>query len=97
MTDSAHHDHDRGECRRLLSSLSDYVDGELDEALCQAIEAHMAECENCRIVVNTLTRTVELYHTAPAPDLPQDVRLRLYKTLKLEDFIAREPAEPDEG
>lgn len=96
MTEHTHHDHDRSECRRLLSSLSDYVDGELDDALCQAIEAHMAECENCRIVVNTLTRTVELYHTAPAPDLPQDVRLRLYKTLRLEDFIAGEPPDAAE-
>jgi len=91
MTDHAHHDHDRSECRRLLSSLSEYVDGELDDALCRAIEAHMAECEDCRIVVNTLARTVELYRTMPASDLPQDVRSRLYKTLKLADFVTKEP------
>lgn len=86
------HEHN-SECRHLLDSLSDYVDGVLEEALCHEIEAHMAECENCQVVVNTLARTVELYQTTPAPDLPQDVKKRLFKSLKLEDFL--DAASPD--
>jgi anti-sigma factor RsiW len=46
-------DHD---CHSLLASLSEYVDGELEETICQEIEAHMADCENCRVVVDTLQR-----------------------------------------
>ena len=83
MTD---HEHTH-ECRHLLSSLSDYVDGELEEALCREIESHMADCDNCRVVVNTLTKTVELYRAAPSPDLPTDVRERLYTTLRLDDLL----------
>ena len=56
-------------CRELLRSLSDYVDGELDESLCQEIEKHMAECDRCQIVIDTLRKTIELYHTLP-PALP---------------------------
>jgi hypothetical protein len=37
--------------------------------------------------VDTLRKTVELYHDAPPAPLPKDVRQRLYTTLKLEDYL----------
>lgn len=87
--DSQGHDaHAHGEhnCKDYLGSLSDYVDGVLGEELCREIEAHMAECDNCRVVVNTLSKTVSLYHQVPAPEMPSAVRERLFKVLKLDDF-----------
>ncbi len=91
MTDH-NHDHDHSECHRLLDSLSDYVDGTLDDELCREIEAHMVGCENCRVVVNTLAKTVELYHTAPEPNLPDEVRDRLFKRLMLDDLLDKSEA-----
>jgi len=74
-------------CRYLLTSLSEYVDGELSDDLCQELERHMEGCEDCQIVVNTLQKTVYLYHkTAGSPDIPSDVRARLFKRLDLEEF-----------
>ena len=65
--------HDHEQCLKLLSSLSDYVDGSLEAMICAQIEEHMAECENCRIVVDTLRKTVSLYQmTNDAPDVPAD-------------------------
>jgi anti-sigma factor (TIGR02949 family) len=76
------------ECSQLLSSLSDYVDGALSAELCTELERHMENCENCSIVVNTLRKTVELYHRpAPQEQLPEDVRERLYYRLKLDDYL----------
>jgi hypothetical protein len=46
----------------------------------------MEECENCRVVVNTFSKTITLYHQLPAPELPTAVKERLYKVLKLDDF-----------
>ena len=83
------HAHDHAQCRQLLASLSDYVDGDLADEICAEIERHMAGCERCRIVVDTLRKTVELYHTladAPAA-LPADVRQRLFFRLDLEQFV----------
>ena len=75
-------------CHNLLSSLSAFVDGDLDPLLCDEIERHMADCENCQIVINTLKKTVELYHlTAEDPSLPSDVRTRLFHELNLEEFM----------
>ncbi|WP_119072910.1 anti-sigma factor family protein [Aggregatilinea lenta] len=82
---SHHHDHthDHSECQRYLTSLTDYVDGDLDPALCRELETHMAACENCRVVVNTLTKTISLYRQLPAPEMPNAVKERLYAVLDL--------------
>jgi anti-sigma factor (TIGR02949 family) len=78
-----HHD-----CRHLLGELSDYVDGELHGELCAELERHLADCENCRIVVDTLRKTVYLVHANAEPEeVPADVRERLYKCLDLKEFL----------
>jgi anti-sigma factor (TIGR02949 family) len=77
-------------CSHLLSSLSDFVDGELSDDLCQEIESHMAGCENCQIVVNTLQKTVDLFRkTSEKPEIPPDVKDRLIKRLELEEFLEK--------
>jgi anti-sigma factor RsiW len=81
-------EHDHSKCRALLGCLSEYVDGTLGEDLCEEFERHMSECENCRVVVDTLRKTVSLYHTTAADpaECPGPVRERLFRTLNLEDF-----------
>lgn len=76
------------ECRHLLASLSGYIDGELEEELCAEIERHMENCENCRVVVDTLRKTISLYQMiAVSTGLPEDARQRLYHRLNLDDFL----------
>lgn len=83
MTEHVHQN-----CESLLGSLSEYIDGGLSPELCREIEKHLAKCENCRVVLNTTKRTIDLVH-APVekPDLPDDVRERLFKRLNLDDYL----------
>jgi len=74
-------------CHHLLAQLSDYIDGEASAEICAEIEQHLQDCENCRVVVDTLRQTISLYHTLPQPKLPEEVRQRLYKSLDLEDYL----------
>ncbi len=75
-------------CQDLLEGLSDFVDGIAGEDLCAEIERHMADCPNCRIMVDTLRKTISLYRERDADtSLPQDVRFRLIRTLHLEDLL----------
>lgn len=75
-------------CRSLLSSLSDYVDGTLGEQLCDDLERHLKDCENCQIVVDTLRMTVYLVHATSEPKpVPADVRKRLYHRLDLDEYL----------
>ncbi len=83
------------QCRYLLDSLSEYVDGTLQESLCLEIERHLAECDNCRVVVDTLRRTVYLVQTLEQaqPTLPSDVRVRLFHKLQLDEFLEGDTVE----
>ena len=74
-------------CKSLLGSLSDYVDGTAQEELCRELEQHLADCDNCRIVVDTLKKTVYLYQSNTETDLPLEVRERLFKRLNLNEYL----------
>jgi len=78
-------------CQQLLGNLSEYIDGDLQAELCAEIEEHIKGCDNCRIVVNTLRKTVEIYEqtSAISSDLPDPIRERLFLKLNLEDFLKK--------
>lgn len=75
-------------CKHLLGSLSEYIDGTLGDEICAEIEKHLAGCDNCRVVVDSLRKTVYLYHvTSEDPQIPEGVRNRLLQRLDLKDLI----------
>jgi len=76
-------------CKSMLTSLSDYVDGTLSDELCQEIDRHLADCPDCTVMVDTLRKTVSIVHRCAEDEAqaPAPVRARLYKTLKLDDYI----------
>ena len=80
------------ECQELIQHLNDYIDDELDADLCGKIEAHIESCPKCKVVVNTLKKTIQLYQDdGESVTLPLDARSRLFKALELD-----EDAEPKE-
>jgi anti-sigma factor RsiW len=74
-------------CRHLLDDLSDYLDGAVSAELCDEIERHLADCADCRAVVDTLRQTIHLYHRLPNPVLSEAARERLYKSLDLTEYL----------
>lgn len=76
------------QCKHLLADLSDYLDGEAAESVCAEIERHLADCEDCRAVVDTLRKTIYLYRQMPQPTLSDDARARLIAALSLDDSPA---------
>ena len=72
-------------CQELLGQLNDYVDGTLAVELCHDLEQHLAGCADCQVVFDTLTKTIQLYHTLEATpvELPSDVEARLLRRLNL--------------
>jgi anti-sigma factor RsiW len=90
------HSHDYGHdhqlpCKDNLTNLNAYIYGELDNALCRDIETHIKSCPNCRIVVNTLKKTIQLYQMdGQETTLPDEARHRLMTRLDLDDYVAKE-------
>ena len=79
--------HTHQNCQALLGSLSEYIDGELPAELCKEIEKHLAGCDNCRVVLNTTKRTIDLVRVPVDEDVPAAVRERLFKRLDLDEYL----------
>ncbi|GAB4426884.1 MAG: hypothetical protein Kow0031_06820 [Anaerolineae bacterium] len=80
-----HNHHTDAHCKELLGQLSDYIDGELEAALCAEIEAHIAGCHDCRVLVDTTKKTVALYrrrNTEVEAEISPDVSARLWLALR---------------
>lgn len=72
------------QCEALMSCLSEYIDGELEADVCAEIDRHLAVCEECRMLVDTSRKTIQLYrhHFLQATvELPPDTRTRLWQAL----------------
>ena len=54
----------------------------LDPALRAEIEEHLAKCKNCRVVVNTTKKTIEIFCNSEPVPLPVDTRERLHVALE---------------
>lgn len=68
-------------CKAIISELADYLDEALDPILRASIEEHLGKCKDCRIVVDTTKRTIEIFcNSEPAP-LPLTIRQRLHEAL----------------
>jgi predicted anti-sigma-YlaC factor YlaD len=81
-----------GACSQLMAQLPDYLDGEARASVCRAIEKHLQSSEDCRVVVDTMKKTITLYRNVPREEVPSAVHERLVRVLKL-DEIRDEPHE----
>jgi predicted anti-sigma-YlaC factor YlaD len=71
-------------CPELINELSDYLDGVAAPEICAEIERHLQECPDCKVMVDTLEKTISLYREREGDtELPEDVRKRLYRVLDL--------------
>ena len=84
------HEHNMN-CQDILKNMSEYIDGELDGQLCAEIEAHIETCPDCKIVIDTLKKTIQLVQiSGKETELPKDVRKRLFARLHLDDDVRKD-------
>jgi RNA polymerase sigma-70 factor (ECF subfamily) len=64
-------------CKAMFAELSDYLDEQLDDSLCEALERHMNGCEPCQAFVATLEAAIEQCRNSAAECPPaKAARLR---------------------
>jgi anti-sigma factor RsiW len=69
-------------CRELIKELDNYLEVDLDPALRAEIEHHLDRCGECRLVVDTTRKTVQIFCNAQPIPLPEDVRHRLHDVIR---------------
>ncbi len=78
------------DCKKTMASLTDYVDGDLSEALCKEIEKHLLDCDNCQVVIHNLRKTIEINKAnSPVSQVPASVMQRIHVRLNLDDYLSR--------
>jgi anti-sigma factor RsiW len=64
------------ECRRVLVSISAYLDGDLTASACESIETHCGSCVTCADLIAGLRETVGVCRQAGSVPVPEVVRQR---------------------
>jgi anti-sigma factor RsiW len=72
-------------CKKVILELTNYLDGTLDTTIRVDLEQHLARCTDCRVVVDTTKKTIQIFCNSEPVPLPTDVRERLHTAL-LERF-----------
>ena len=62
----------------MFAELSNYLDDELDDSLCEELEKHMDGCEPCKAFLSSLEKSIQQCRTAPneSPDPRVAAKLR---------------------
>jgi anti-sigma factor RsiW len=74
----------------MFAELSNYLDEQLDDSLCEELERHLGGCEPCKAFLSSLEATIEQYRTSPAecPASKKAVRLRKQLLKNYEQALA---------
>jgi RNA polymerase sigma-70 factor (ECF subfamily) len=77
-------------CKAMFAELSNYLDEQLDDSLCEELERHLGGCEPCKAFLSSLEATIEQYRTSPAecPASKKAVRLRKQLLKNYEQALA---------
>jgi anti-sigma factor (TIGR02949 family) len=69
-------------CKEILARLSEYLDGELDSSLREALHQHLAGCGPCQIVVDNVRQTITVYKSGRPIELPPELHRQLCQLLR---------------
>ena len=61
-------------CPDVLALFSEHLDGELDPRVCEAMEAHLAQCNRCQGACESLKQVLAVCRQLPTPDVPASLR-----------------------
>lgn len=89
-----HHESRPARCKAMFAELSDYLDEQLDDFLCEEFERHMAGCEPCQAFIATLKATIEQCRHS-AQDFPPRDAATLRKELLEKYYRANAALRPN--
>ena len=68
-------------CKAMFAELSNYLDEQLDDSLCEELERHLGGCEPCKAFLSSLEATIEQCRKSPAENPSGKTAVRLRKQL----------------
>ncbi len=71
----------RRACKAILGSLSDYLEGEASEQVCNKIEEHLKGCKMCQMHVDNMRLIITMYKRWRDVDIPRALSLRIEQVI----------------
>jgi RNA polymerase sigma-70 factor, ECF subfamily len=77
-------------CKAMFAELSNYLDEQLDDSLCEELERHLGSCEPCKVFLSSLEASIQQCRTSPAecPSSKKAIRLRKQLLKSYEQVLA---------
>jgi hypothetical protein len=77
-------------CTKLIQEVSNYLDGDIDTSLRQELETHIGLCPDCKVIIDTTHKTIQIYRGCEPYPIPEALHSRLESALRT---ICQEPAD----
>lgn len=68
-------------CTDFLAKLTDYFDGRVEPELMAEVQHHIAECKHCEVVLDSTTKTINIYRDHEIYDFPVELEQRLHSAI----------------
>ena len=68
-------------CKAMFAELSNYLDEQLDDSMCEKLERHLAGCEPCKVFLASLESAIEQLRRLPPESLNREDVLQLRREL----------------
>jgi hypothetical protein len=66
----------------LLREVSNYLDSDIEPSVRVELEAHIARCPDCWVILDTTRKTVEIYQCCEPYPIPVELQSRLHEALQ---------------
>jgi RNA polymerase sigma-70 factor, ECF subfamily len=78
-------------CKAMFAELSNYLDEQLDDSLCEELERHLGGCEPCQAFLSSLEATIDQCRRSPTenPDQEKAAELRQKVLADYERLVAK--------
>ena len=68
-------------CTDFLARLTDFFDGTVPSELVAEVEKHIAECKHYKVVLDSTTKTINIYRNQEFYDFSPELEERLHTTI----------------
>ena len=68
-------------CTDFLARLTDYFDGTVPSDLLSEVKKHISECKHCEVVLDSTTKTINIYRNQEVYDFTPELEQRLHATI----------------
>jgi hypothetical protein len=81
-------------CTDFLAKLTDFFDGKVPSDLMTEVQRHIGECKHCEVVLDSTTKTINIYRDHELYDFPAETRERIHTSIMARCASVKVPPKP---